>query len=200
MLARADRTGNAVADRHSRWCSSLLRPGMGSAVLPFPHRRAFCLRRRRSAADQHAGRSDVGQVLHVRPGADAHAECRCVGVRERQGPARVDRLPRPGHLHGDGTRDLRDDGNGHRLRPLLHRQARFRPHRRPARSRPDGSLCRAHRRVPQLQGGPHDAVLRNRCVAVRVTGSRARALAPTRSCSKTAWKSACWPTSGRGCR
>ena len=50
-----------------------------------------------------------------------------VWVYERvEAPAGADRLRGPGHLHGDGARDLRRHGNGDGPRRLLHRQARLR--------------------------------------------------------------------------
>ena len=64
-------SGRAVARRAARGRAALLRPGLGSAVLPFPHRRAFRLRRRRPSARQHGGRGAC------RPSSSCTARCRC---------------------------------------------------------------------------------------------------------------------------
>jgi len=150
---------------------------MGRAVLPFSHRRAFRLRRRRAAAGQHAGSRAIGQVLHVWAASHAPAERGGVGVRAYQGAAGVDRVRGPGRLHGDGTRDLRGIRHGNGPGHLLHRQARLRPDRRFAGRSAAGNHRRSHRRVAQLQSGSHDGLLRDAGVAARATDRGAGTLA-----------------------
>ena len=164
--ARVGLHGRTGPRPHRRGRAPFLRPRLGRAVLPLPHRRALRVHRCRAPAREHGGGGALDQVLHVLAAADARAQRAGVGVRGREGAAGAHAVRRPGHLHGPRSRDFGDHGHRDRARHVVRRPEGGRTSGGPGRGGADGHFRAAHLGVAQLPGGRHDAVLRGAGVAV----------------------------------